>query len=113
MNKKNDINNFLHVPYGTTVHGEEEIAAVNKVLRTSTQMGSHVREFEEKIAEYYKKKYDLSELDKVGPWSEKRISKFPHFLKGYFDFFNGYAKKNYKLAVCSNKLESILGTGYL
>ena len=59
MNKKIDINNFLHVPYGTTVHGEEEISAVNKVLRTSTQMGSHVREFEEKIAAYFNKKYGI------------------------------------------------------
>ena len=60
----------------------------------------------------FKKKYDLSELDKVGPWSEKRISKFPHFLKGYFDFFNGYAKKNYKLiptkCLCGNDNDILL-----
>jgi len=59
MNKKFGINDFLHVPYGTTVHGEEEVAAVNKVLRTSTQMGSHVRDFEEKIAAYFNKKYGI------------------------------------------------------
>ena len=43
----------------------------------------------------FKKKYSFNELDKY-LWSEKRISKFPHSIKGYFDFFNGYAKKNYK-----------------
>ncbi len=56
INKKED---YLHVPYGTTVHGEEEIAAVNKVLRTSTQMGPHVREFEEKISASFDKKYGI------------------------------------------------------
>jgi CDP-6-deoxy-D-xylo-4-hexulose-3-dehydrase len=33
----------IRVPYGRTVHGEEEIAAVVEVLRTSTQMGANVR----------------------------------------------------------------------
>lgn len=51
--------NFIHVPYGMTVHGEEEIAAVNQVLRTSTQMGKHVSEFEEKIANLFEKKYGI------------------------------------------------------
>ena len=35
----------MRVPYGQTVHGEAEIEAVVRVLRTSTQMGGHVREF--------------------------------------------------------------------
>ncbi len=35
---------YIHVPYGRTVHGEEEIEAVVNVLRTSTQMGKNVRE---------------------------------------------------------------------
>ena len=30
---------YISVPYGMTVHGEEEVEAVVKVLRTSTQMG--------------------------------------------------------------------------
>ncbi len=47
---------FIHVPYGKTVHGEEEIAAVVNVLRTSTQMGNHVREMEQKISDLYDKK---------------------------------------------------------
>ena len=48
--------NYLHVPYGRTVHGEEEIAAVVEVLRTSTQMGKNVAEMEQKISELYDKK---------------------------------------------------------
>ncbi|HAW52741.1 MAG TPA: NarL family transcriptional regulator [Flavobacteriales bacterium] len=50
---------YLKVPYGLTVHGEEEIQAVNEVLRTSTQMGKNVREFEEKIATLYDKKHGI------------------------------------------------------
>jgi CDP-6-deoxy-D-xylo-4-hexulose-3-dehydrase len=55
MNKEN----FIHVPYGRTVHGEEEIEAVVSVLRTSTQMGKHVREMEEKISNSFNKKYGV------------------------------------------------------
>ncbi|RDH40959.1 MAG: aminotransferase class I/II-fold pyridoxal phosphate-dependent enzyme [Candidatus Aquirickettsiella gammari] len=51
--------NFLHVPYGKTVHGEDEIAAVVSVLRSSTQMGKHVREMEEKIAQLFNKKFGI------------------------------------------------------
>ena len=50
---------FIHVPYGRTVHGEEEIEAVVNVLRTSTQMGKNVREMEERIAALYNKKYGI------------------------------------------------------
>lgn len=50
---------FTHVPYGMTVHGEEEIEAVVNVLRTSTQMGKHVREMEEKIAALFTKEYGI------------------------------------------------------
>jgi len=51
--------NDIRVPYGMTVHGEEEIKAVVEVMRTSTQMGKNVREFEEKVAALYNKKYGL------------------------------------------------------
>ena len=44
----------------------------------------------------FKKVFHLNELDKY-LWSDKRISKFPHYLEKYFQFFNDYAKKNYKL----------------
>lgn len=50
---------YIHVPYGKTVHGEEEIEAVINVLRTSTQMGKHVREIESKVAALYDKKYGI------------------------------------------------------
>lgn len=49
----------MRVPYGMTVHGQEEIDAVVHVLKTSTQMGSHVREFEEKVAKLFAKKHGL------------------------------------------------------
>ena len=39
----------MRVPYGMTVHGQEEIDAVVHVLKTSTQMGKHVQEFEKKV----------------------------------------------------------------
>lgn len=50
---------FIKVPYGTTVHGEEEIEAVVNVLRTTTQMSKHVRELEEKVAALYNKNYGI------------------------------------------------------
>ncbi len=50
---------YIHVPYGKTVHGEEEIAAVVNVLRTSTQMGKHVREMEDRVAGLYNKKHGI------------------------------------------------------
>ena len=50
---------YIHVPYGKTVHGEEEVEAVVKVLRTSTQMGKNVRDMESRVAELYKKKYGI------------------------------------------------------
>jgi CDP-6-deoxy-D-xylo-4-hexulose-3-dehydrase len=50
---------YIYVPYGTTVHGEEEVEAVVKVLRTSTQMGKNVREMEARVAELYNKKHGI------------------------------------------------------
>lgn len=49
----------MRVPYGQTVHGEEEIAAVVEVLRTSTQMGPRVRAFEERIAKLFAKRHGV------------------------------------------------------
>ena len=49
----------IRVPYGRTVHGEEEIAAVTHVLRTSTQMGEHVRRFEAGVAKLFSKKHGV------------------------------------------------------
>lgn len=50
---------YPYVPYGTTVHGQEEIDAVVNVLKTSTQMSKNVRELEEKVAALYHKKYGI------------------------------------------------------
>jgi len=49
----------LRVPYGLSVHGSDEIAAVNKVLKSSTQMGKNVISFEKKISKLFSKKYGL------------------------------------------------------
>lgn len=49
----------IKVPYGKTVHGSEEEAAVLSVLRSSTQMGEHVRTFEDKIATLFEKQYGI------------------------------------------------------
>ena len=46
---------FLRVNYGSTVHGKEELKAVIKVIKNSTQMGKNVNKFEKKIAKIFKK----------------------------------------------------------
>ena len=40
---------YLRVPYGLSVHGQEEINAVVRVLKSSTQMGKNVQTFEKNI----------------------------------------------------------------
>lgn len=50
---------MIRVPYGMTVHGEDEINAVVNVLRTSTQMGSNVREMENRVAELFDKPHGV------------------------------------------------------
>lgn len=50
---------MVHVPYCKTVHGEEEIDAVVHVLRTSTQMGHHVREMEKQVSHLFSKQYGI------------------------------------------------------
>ena len=57
--RKGEQNKYPHVPYGLTVHGEEEIKAVIHVLRTSTQMGEHVRKMEEKVAALFDKRHGI------------------------------------------------------
>lgn len=49
----------MRVNYGQTVHGEAEIAAVVEVLRTSTQMGRHVREMQERVAALFDKRHGI------------------------------------------------------
>lgn len=49
----------LKVNYGGTVHGKEEIDAVVKVLKTSTQLGKNVKLFENKVSQLFSKKYSV------------------------------------------------------
>ena len=49
----------IHVPYGLSVHGQEEIDAVIEVLKTSTQMGARTRRLEERIAAMFDKKHGI------------------------------------------------------
>jgi CDP-6-deoxy-D-xylo-4-hexulose-3-dehydrase len=53
------MSNYIRVPYGCSVHGEEEIQAVVDVLRTSSQMSVKVKEFEEKIANLFAHKHGI------------------------------------------------------
>ncbi len=49
----------MRVPYGQSVHGEDEIAAVVAVLRGSTQMAGNVRAMEERVAALFAKKHGV------------------------------------------------------
>ena len=49
----------LKVNYGQSIHGNEEIKAVTKVLKHSTQMGKCTREFEKKISKLFNKRFGL------------------------------------------------------
>ena len=50
---------FIRVPYGSTVHGEEEIDAVINVLKTMKRCQKWLREFESKVAAKYSKDYGI------------------------------------------------------
>lgn len=50
---------YPRVPYGLTVHGEEEINAVLSVLRQSTQMGAHVTQMEQHVAILFAKNHGV------------------------------------------------------
>ena len=47
------------ISYGKNVYGKEEINAVVKTLKKTTQMGSNVKSFENKICKYFSKRYGL------------------------------------------------------
>ena len=46
----------MTITYGKSIHGKEEINAVLEVLKTSTQMGNKVGNFEKKISTLFNKK---------------------------------------------------------
>ena len=50
---------YIRVPYGSTVHGEEEIEAVVEVLRTTTQMSKNVLSFESSVSKLFQKEYGV------------------------------------------------------
>ena len=52
-------NEYIRVPYGSTVHGPDEIEAVVKVLNTSTQMGLKTKEFESEVSRLFNQDYGL------------------------------------------------------
>ena len=49
----------MKISYGKNVYGSDEINAVVYQLKKSTQMGSSVKKFEDKIARIFSKKYGL------------------------------------------------------
>jgi CDP-6-deoxy-D-xylo-4-hexulose-3-dehydrase len=50
---------MINVSYAKTIYGQKEIDAVVKCLKEGTQMGKYSREFEEKIAIFFTKKYGI------------------------------------------------------
>ncbi len=49
----------LRVPYGKSVHGQEEIDAIVEVLHHSTQAGEKVRAFEQQVAALFDKAHGI------------------------------------------------------
>ena len=49
----------MRVNYGQTVHGQAEIDAVVNVLRSSTQMGVHVAEMQQRVAALFAKRHGI------------------------------------------------------
>jgi CDP-6-deoxy-D-xylo-4-hexulose-3-dehydrase len=56
---KNNDHQSIRVPYGYSVHGKEEIAAVARVLEGNTALGANTMEFESKIAQMFGKKHGI------------------------------------------------------
>tara|TARA_B100000073_G_scaffold343351_2_gene348005 strand:- start:2008 stop:3219 length:1212 start_codon:yes stop_codon:yes gene_type:complete len=52
-------NKTSRIPYGLNVYNKEEINAVLKTLKKSTQMGEAVSNFEKKISKLFSKRYGL------------------------------------------------------
>ena len=49
----------MKISYGKNVYGKQEIQAVNRILKKTTQMGICVNSFEKKISKYFNKKHGL------------------------------------------------------
>src|SRR6266511_5299564 len=50
----------MRVPYGFSVHGQEEIDAVVEILKGNTALGDKTTEFENKIAQLFGKKHGVT-----------------------------------------------------
>ena len=63
----------------------------------------------------FKKKFTKNELNNY-LYKKDRIIQFPRFSKNYYNFFNNYAKKNYKLinnsCLCGAKDDILLNSAY-
>lgn len=57
--KKQKTETKMRVPYGFSVHGKEEIAAVVNVLKANTALGDKTKEFEAKISKMFGKKFGV------------------------------------------------------
>lgn len=55
--KQTKSSKLMRVPYAQSVHGQEEINAVVKVLKGNTAIGDKTKEFENKVASLFGKKY--------------------------------------------------------
>ena len=49
----------MKIPYGKNVYNDEEISAVVRQLKKTTQMSNCVKTFEKKISKIFNKKYGL------------------------------------------------------
>ena len=120
-------NEYIRVPYGSTVHGPDEIEAVVKVLNTSTQMGLKTKEFESEAVGDAKKEFSKEEmkdypdkfpnhykkLEELG-WEYGKDFPMPEGIAHTREPFEQYMKyqklfeeKHYGIDIATNELEKI------
>ncbi len=92
---------FIRVPYGSTVHGDEEIAAVVEVLNTTTQMSKNVLDFEPELALFVKDLNPLTYYISILKFADKNLKTN---AKVYFEI-NEYLYNDIK--------KLLLGYGYI
>lgn len=56
---RNNDHQPVRVPYGYSLHGKEEIAAVGRVLEGNTALGANTTQFESKVAQMFGKKHGV------------------------------------------------------
>ena len=55
------------ISYGKNIYDNREISAVLRTLKNSTQMGTSVKAFENKLSKFFSKKYGLMVKLLIGP----------------------------------------------